>query len=459
MAKKKSASTETSKTGRSSRSRQSWRTVLAVTTSVGLALGGALAPGAGAGTAVDTETGSSADHFVSSWATSPTDSVTPIDANFTPSPSIVSDQSLRMAITPHMAGSKAKVRLSNRYGATPVTFGHVTAGQQANGFNADSTVPVTFSGSRSVTLQPGQEIVSDATELEVNSFEPLLVSMHVDGHAGPPTQHWNANATSYMSPVGSGDLTSETSGRGYSIKTNAWQYVTGLEVAAPDDAGAVVAFGDSITDGFVGSSQIPIPSDSSVNDSNHRYPDALQRRLDDQGQPTSMVNAGIGSNQLLVSGEPLFLGAAGVDRFKRDALDLPGVYGAIVLIGINDLGLNPLVTTEKMIDGFKNLIRQADAADKKIWLGTIAPASDALVDGTLLSPNSNRMRNEINDWIRGEGKDLADGMIDFDETLRDPDNPAVMRADYSSPDRLHPNPAGYQAMADTVDLAMISKNG
>ncbi|HIW91887.1 MAG TPA: hypothetical protein H9870_09535 [Candidatus Corynebacterium avicola] len=279
--------------------------------------------------------------------------------------------------------------------------------------------------------------------------------MHVKGPVGPPTQHWNANATSYMSPVGSGDKTSETSGRAYSQKVGAWQYVTGLSVEASQDAGAIVAFGDSITDGFVGSGRVPIPSDAAVNDTNHRYPDALQRRLSDEGAPVSVVNAGIGSNQLLVNAEPLFLGAAGVDRFKRDALDLPGVYGALVLIGINDLGLNPLVTTDKMIAGYKDLIRQARAQGKKIWLGTIVPASDALVDGTLLAPNSNRIRNEINDWIRTQ--DLADGFVDFDAALRDPNNHAVMRADYSSPDRLHPNPAGYQAMADAVDLAIIRK--
>lgn len=431
-----------------------WRTkaIAAFTVCVSLVFTVALSSVAHAGVAKPEEPGE--QHYVASWATSPTDSVTPVDANFGPTPTVVRDQSSRMTVTPHMGGSKARVTLSNRYGVSPVTFGHATVGKQVSGATANDIVPLTFNGAGAVTLQPGEEVVSDGAGLEFTSFEPLLVSAHVDGVAGPPTQHWNANATSYLSPPGSGDRTSQASGDGYTINTGAWNYVTGLDVEAPSDAGAVVAFGDSITDGFVGSSRIPIPAQSSVNDTDHRYPDALQRRIDAAGARTSVVNAGIGSNQLLVSGEPLFLGAAGVDRFKRDALDLPGVYGAIVLIGINDLGLNPFVTTEKMIDGFRNLVQQARDSGKKIWLGTIAPASDALVDGTLLAPESNRIRTEINDWIRSQ--DIADGFIDFDAALRDPGDPAVLRADYSSPDRLHPNPAGYQAMADAVDLAMIT---
>ncbi len=432
---------------------RSFGTVLSVILSTGLGVSvvGTGMPAAVAGTSCPD------NHFITSWATSPTDSVTPVDANFGVTPTVVSDQSFRSVITPHMGGSTLKVRLSNRYGATPVTFGHVTVARQADGPDADGTpVPVEFSGSGDVTLGPGEEIVSDPVDLSFGSFDPLLVSTYVSGVAGPPTQHWNANATSYMAPPGSGDRTGDASGGAFSDASGAWLYTTGLEVGAPADAGTLVAFGDSITDGFVGSGRVPIPADASVNDSDHRYPDALQRRLDEAGSPVAVANAGIGSNQLLVNAEPLFLGAAGVDRFHRDALDLPGAYGVIVLIGINDLGLNPTVTTQAMIDGYRNLVSQARDSGKKIWLGTITPASDALVDGTLLAPQSDRMRTEINDWIRSQ--DIADGYVDFDAALRSPDDPSVMRADYASPDHLHPNPAGYRAMADAVDLAQIRKD-
>lgn len=437
------------------RHRLEWTTRAGIALTAALALIVTMLSPAARAEEVQRPEASGQDHYVASWATAPTDSVSPIDANFGPTPTAVYDQSFRMAVNPHMGGDNVRVRLSNRYGVTPVTFGTVTVGKQESGPEATSLTQVTFNGASEVTLQPGEEAVSDGVNFTFATFEPLLISAYVDGAAGPATQHWNANATSYLSPAGSGDLASQASGDGFSISTGAWNYVTGLDVLAPQEAGAIVAFGDSITDGFVGTSQVPIPADSGVNDTNHRYPDALQRRLSDAGDPISVVNAGIGSNQLLVSGEPLFLGAAGVDRFHRDALDLPGVYGAIVLIGINDLGLNPFVTTEAMIDGYKDLIGQARASGKKIWLGTILPASDALVDGTLLSPESDRIRTEINSWIREQ--DLADGYVDFDAALRDPENPSVLRADYSGPDRLHPSPAGYQAMAEAVDLAMIRR--
>ncbi|MEU1981764.1 GDSL-type esterase/lipase family protein [Nocardia sp. NPDC019395] len=396
------------------------------------------------------------DRFVAAWTASPTDSLTPLDASGGPVPLTVDDQTFRMVITPNLGGEQLRVHLTNRFGQGPVTFGEVTVGEQTEGAGATRIRPVTFGGNRSITVPAGADIVSDPLPFRTTPAQPLVVGIHVAGPAGPPTKHWNANATSYYSPPGSGNLTSRTAAGQFTSRTGSWFYVHGLDVQAPAGTHAVVAFGDSVTDGFVGTTPMGIPADRAVADTDSRYPDFLQRRLDDAGIPVSVVNAGIGSNRVVTGGEPFLLGPSALTRFERDALDHAGVSGVLVQEGINDLGLPPPATAEQVIAGYEQLITAAHRAGKKIWLGTLLPASDALVDGVLLAPDSEKHRQAINTWIRAQ--QLADGTVDFDAALRDPHNPATLRADYSSPDRLHPNPSGYRAMADAVELAMIAQH-
>ncbi len=398
--------------------------------------------------------GCGGEHFVASWTASPTDSVTPVDAAGGPIPLAIDDQTFRMVITPHLGGSRLRVRLTNRFGLTPVTFARVSIANQLSGAAVGDPAPVLFGGQAAVTLPAGADVVSDPVPFTVAAFAPLAVSIHVPDPAGPPTKHWNANATSFYSPAGSGDLTGQPGADGFSSTTGSWLYVTALDVLAPADTRAVVAFGDSITDGFVGANALSVPVDRGVADTNGRYPDVLQRRLDTAGIPISVVNAGIGSNRLLTSGEPLLLGPSGLSRFERDALGQAGVGGVLVQEGINDLGLPPPADAASMIAGYEKLITAAHRHGKKIWLGTLLPASDALVDGELLAPRSETARQEINAWIRNQN--LADGIVDFDAALRDPANPSVLREVYSSPDLLHPSLAGYRAMAETIDLALLS---
>ncbi|APE33592.1 GDSL family lipase [Nocardia mangyaensis] len=399
------------------------------------------------------ESGCGGEHFVASWAASPTDSVTPMDASGGPVPMAVNNQTFRMVVTPHLGGTQVRVRLTNRFGLTPVTFDTVSVADQVSGASAANITPVLFGGKPSTTLAAGADVLSDPVPFTAASFRPLVVSIHVADPVGPPTKHWNANATSYYSPAGSGDLTGQPDPTGFTATTNAWFYVNALDVLAPAQTRAIVAFGDSITDGFVGTTAAAVPADRAVADTNGRYPDFLQRRLDDARIPVSVVNAGIGSNRLLTSGEPLLLGPSGLSRFERDVLDQAGVSGILVQEGINDLGLPPHADAASMIAGYEQLITTARRHGKKIWIGTLLPASDAVVNGVVLAPRSETDRQQINTWIRSQT--LADGIVDFDAALRDPANPAVLQDVYASPDRLHPNPAGYRAMADTIQLSML----
>jgi lysophospholipase L1-like esterase len=178
----------------------------------------------------------------------------------------------------------------------------------------------------------------------------------------------------------------------------------------------------------------------------------LQRRIDAAGLKLSVANSGIGSNQLL-SSLGLMTGPSGLSRYSADALQIPAAAGVIVLEGINDLGLGH-ARAGQIIAGYRQLIARTHAAGKKIWLGTITPAANALIDGVLLAPRSDIDRQHINAWIRSQ--QLADGVIDFDAALRDPAHPSQLLPAYSGPDHLHPNAAGYARMAATVPLAVLA---
>jgi lysophospholipase L1-like esterase len=392
-------------------------------------------------------------HWVGSWTASPTDSAVPFDAGGLPVPEILGDQTLRMIITPHLGGSTLRVHLSNRFGQAPAQFGHVTIGIDHDGTVSD-IVPVTFGGGLALSVPPGADAVSDPVHLTFPAFAQLAVSMFVPDPQGLPTKHWNANATSYYSLPGSGDLTGTPLNSSFPGVTEAWLYIDELDVEAPDTTATIVAFGDSITDGFVAATPLSEPASQSIVDANGRYPDDLQRRLIAAGIPLSVVNAGIGSNRVVTDGEPLMMGLSALQRFREDALDVPGVKGVLFVEGINDLGLPPETTTPaQLIAGYEQIIAMAHAAGVKIWIGTLSPASNAFFDGTITAPLSEVYREQVNAWIRSQH--LADGVVDFDAALRDPSDPTVLNPAYAGPDNLHPNLAGYQVMANTVDLSML----
>jgi len=360
-----------------------------------------------------------------------------------------------MIVTPHQGGSTLRIHLSDRFGSAPVTVGRVTVGRATSG-GVTNLTEVTFGTKETVTIPAGADVTSDPLPIAFEAFTPLAVSIYLPGEQASPTKHWNANATSYYSLPGSGDLSTVAGDSGFPAVTEAWFYIDGIDVESPTTTHTIVAFGDSITDGFVASNPASLPVSLQVADKNGRYPDDLQRRIDAAGLPISVVNAGIGDNKVLTDGgseEPM-AGISALHRFRRDALDVPGVTGVLFMEGINDLGgPGSTVTSSELIQGYEQIIAMAHAAGKKIWMGTVPPASNAIFDGTLLAPKSETNREQVNAWIRSQR--LADGVVDFDRALRDPSNPSVMNPAYSGPDHLHPNLLGYEVMADTVPLSLL----
>jgi lysophospholipase L1-like esterase len=366
-------------------------------------------------------------HWVGVWATSPSDGRGESFA----------DQTLRLVVNPTRGGAHLRVRLSNRYGAAPVTFGGASIGLRASGadLRPGTIRALRFRHGRSVTIAPGREAVSDQVGFAFDAFQDVVVSLHVKGASGPSTEHLTAFQRSYVSAPGSGDQTRVAVATPFTRTLTTWPFLTDVEVRASRRIGAVVAVGDSITDG-VGS---PI-------DQNRRYPDVLARRLAVAGLPLAVQNEGIGGNQVLRDGTAHMFAPSLLDRLDRDVLDQTGASVVILMEGTNDFfGPSPASAAE-VIDGLRTAAARMRGVGLRVILGTLPPCE---IFGIAA-------RNAINDWILTSG--AADGVVDFHAALADPDDQDRLRPEFDSGDHLHPNAAGYAAMAGVVDLNLLAND-
>ena len=304
----------------------------------------------------------------------------------------------------------------------------------------ESDRTLTFGGLTSITVPAGAVVVSDPVDLDVPALSDLAVSAFVPGRTGPATWHFLARQTSYVSP--DGDFTTSVD-MPVESTTTAWFWLAGVDVLVPKQTGAIVAFGDSVTDG-----------NGSTPDTNNRWPDQLARRLmvEPGNHKMGVLNAGLTGNRLLRD----IIGPNGLARFDRDVLTQPGVTHVIVLLGNNDIILGQFfpadaVTTEQIIQGHRMLIERARLRGLKIYGATLTPFKGVLP--AALFPVAEAQRQAVNEWIRTSGE--YDAVIDFDLATRDPNDPAQLlhRADF-----LHPNDVGYESMGNAIDLQLF-KNG
>lgn len=354
-------------------------------------------------------------------------------------------QTIRMVVHTSVGGSGIRIRVSDLRGERALAVGEADVAEQYDGGRAVAGTHhrVTFSGSRSTVVAAGTERYSDVIPMRVAADQNLLVSLYLPGPTGSSAFHREAYDTTYVSSDGV-DHAADDSAAGYTGTTTSWYYLSGLDVSSPTAHGTVVAFGDSITDGY-----------HSTAGANRRWPDQLARRLASApgGQRLGVVDAGIAGNRLLSAAPEVYRGPSGVSRFTHDALDVSGVKDVVVLEGVNDLSNDvnaaggPL-TAQNLIDGYRALIARAHAAGVRIIGGTILPYSR-------LSPAMNAIRTEVNQWIRTSG--AFDAVVDFDRAVRDPSNPSALAPAYDSGDHLHPNDAGMLALANAMDLnALVS---
>lgn len=393
---------------------------------------------------------------VTSWKTAPGDALITHP---------ISGLTVRQSFAPHWSGNVVRLRLSNRYSSLPVTFSNIHLAEEAAPGSANM-VPnteclLTFDGQPNVTLQAGETVLSDWMVYPVEAFKRLGVSFYAPGLTPQVTRHLNANEVLYISLPG--DHAASANGsmflaapEGYTAN---FLVIEALEVLAPPNVRTVVAVGDSITDGSDSTTAFLSGQGSPLVATDQRYPNHLQRRFNTAGMPLTVANAGIGGNELLRDGWLPQFGKALLTRFDADVLQTQGVSHVLVMIGTNDFG-NPkpgqVPTSEALIEGYKELIAKAKNAGLKIILGTIPPAEGTVTEllpvlhGTAAA---RRARDEANTWIRGQT--LSDGVVDFAQCLEDKNKPGFLAAEFDSGDKLHPNPAGYAAMADCVNLNLF----
>lgn len=357
-----------------------------------------------------------------------------------------SNRTLRLIITPHAAGTKARIVLSNVFGSAPVTITAATIARRAHGvaLAAGTVTPLRFRGRPSVTIPPHQQVLSDPAAISVAPFQDLAVSLAFRSYTGPPTNHLNGLQTSYYSPVGTGNQTSSVSGSALTNATASRFFLTALQVFAPASEKTIVAVGDSITDGGV-------PGPDTL-DKNARWPDFLERRLLAAGSVLAVVDAGISGNQVVKDGAPhnVVGGPSLENRLTRDALADPSLGGIIVSEGINDIGLGHASAAE-LIAGLQSIARRAHAAGVPVFVATLTPFAGSMF-GT---PANEATRNRVNDWIRSQH--LFNGVIDFAKAVQDPSDPARLLPADDSGDHLHPNARGFAAMAQAIDLSALRR--
>ena len=356
----------------------------------------------------------------------------------------LNNQTVRMILRTSIGGRRVRVKLSNAFAMLPVAVGsaHVARRGTEAGILAGSDRPLTFGGRQSFTLMPGVVVVSDPVDLDVPALTDLAVSLFFPRDTGTPTTHSTGLRPTYVSSEGDFSGASEFPLAG---TTQQYYWLSSVEVIARPEAAAIVAFGDSITDGA-----------RSTPDTNHSWPALLAARLAANKATANLavVNEGIGGNRLLTDATGL-AGVSALARFDRDVLSHPSVRWLMILEGINDIGslanpaANTPVTSDDLIWVLKEMIARAHAQDIKVIGCTLTPyggAGYARDEGEV-------MRSAVNQWIRTSG--AFDAVVDFEAATRDAADPKKFKAEFDPGDHLHPNNAGYEAMANAVDLAIF----
>jgi lysophospholipase L1-like esterase len=371
------------------------------------------------------------------------------------------DQTLRLIVHVSAGGKTLRIRLSNAYGDEPLAIGGARVARRATGADIvpGSDRLLKFRGNTATTIPAGAEAVSDPVDLDVPALSDLAVSLHFRGAARATTSHALAMQTSFVS-AGAGDVTAAV--KFPVAKTiSSWPFLVGVDVAASPRAAAIVAFGSSLTDG-----------DGTTEDANHRWPDLLAARLQKASGPAAelgVLNKGMIGNRLLndspkspASPFGPMLGEAGLKRFDRDVLDRPGVKYVLMCHGVNDI-LFPAfpftppserVTAEDIIAGYRQLIARAHAKQVRIIGTTIPPFEGAKFDELeLYTPDREKTRAAVNAWIRTGG--AFDGIVDFDQAVRDPERPTRLLPAFDSGDHIHANDAGNEAQANIIPLELF----
>ena len=335
--------------------------------------------------------------------------------------SSLSNRSLREVIHVSIGGSELRLKISNEFSKEPVDIRSMYIADALEGWEIQTKTAkyVTFNGKRNVTVEPGKALYSDVIKYPLKPLQRLTVTINY-GETTPvnATSHRGSRTTSYIIPGVSKPKARFAEGE----KVDHWYNIAGLEVKG-SDIPCVAVLGNSITDGR-----------GSTTNRQNRWPDFMAEAL---GGTVGVLNLGIGGNSVVQGG----LSEPAVKRFNRDIMEQNGVNTLIIFQGVNDIGGSRHVeqTTHQLIAAYENFIKQARAKGMKVYLATITPFKG----NGYFSYFHEAARQTVNEWIR-QCKQV-DGIIDFDELVRDPADPMKIKEIYSD-NWLHLNPAGYEAM-------------
>lgn len=378
--------------------------------------------------------------WVGTWSASPQ----PPDTSLTPTPEF-NNQTLRLIVHSTIGGNQLRIRLSNAFGTQPLVIGdaHVAISGTAPAIVPGTDQALTFGGQGSVMIPVGAVVLSDPVNFSVPLLTDLAVSLYLpnDTSTTTLTEHIFAEQISYVSSAG--DFAGSASFTG-STPTYSWFFLMGVEVTSPLPT-SVVVLGDSISDGF-----------GSTIGANNRWPDLLAAHLENLLPffPLSLVNQGIAGNRLLTD----VTGPNASARFDRDVLSQPGVQTVILEEGLNDIGAavivpSEAVTANQIIAGLTQLIQRAHDRGVQVVGVTLTPFEGSFY----YTVAGETERQAVNQFIRTSG--AYDGVLDFDQVVRDPSNPSRILPMYDSGDHLHPNDVGYQAIANSINLIQFLSFG
>jgi lysophospholipase L1-like esterase len=353
------------------------------------------------------------------------------------------DSTLRQIVHTSIAGQALRVRFTNEFGVETLRIDAATVALSAgeSAIQQDSLHVLTFGGQPSIVIPPGAQVISDVVNLSTSAFADLSISLYLPRQQiSSVSAHSSAQQTNYIQT--GNQVTSPRFSAPVSMPS--WYFLKGVDVrpAAPH-AAAVVAFGDSITDGAYASEN-----------KNHRWPDYLAMRLHSNPGTAGLavLNEGIGGNCVLVT----CVGPNALARFDRDVLAQSGVRYLIVLESIDDIGRlhdphqpDYRLSAQDLEQGFLQLVGRAHARGIKVIAATVTPYQGA----GYFTERGEQIRHALNTWILTSG--AFDGTVDFDKATRDPNRPTFFSSLADSGDHLHPKDDGYKAMADAFDLSLF----
>lgn len=364
----------------------------------------------------------------------------------------LADVTLRQVVRISGGGHRVRIRFTNEFGTAPVTIGAARVGIASpdGAVQAGSERVLTFSGASAVTIPAGAPFLSDPVDLPLPALATLSISLYLPRNVETCTCHDPVLDTGWTIPGNAVDApTLPENAQVLPVRA----LVSAVELLPDAPAKTIVAVGDSRTDGA-----------GSTPDTNHSWPELLAGRLAARGVAGYVSNQGISGNRMLNNG----IGVAAIARFDRDVLATPGLGYVILSLGANDIGISfappaedgPFadflkmfpgapVTTDDLIAGYRQLIARAHERGVLVYGTTIAPYEGS----EIYTPQGENARRAVNEWIRTGG--AFDAVLDFDAVWRDPDCPSRIREDLHSGDHLHGNDAGYQALADAMDLSLF----